>query len=289
MIDRQNELDEFVRMTLELVSYLDYRTEEEERYKYQYLSHINFYWIKRGDDTVGVVKTSLFYFYDLGLISLSDAEIRSIIELIELQMRQAFTGKVQGNIISDYLSITADLGWEEHYSRYRMVLDLSEMKNTLQLDYKHKNTCDYDILKLSSFFIDAYSGGIDERIGMLTKDSIGDSLVDIINDKFGPLRCELSVVAFNRWGKVVGVSMITISEGCPFLVIIGVKKNQQGKGLGRKLLSYNIDKCIEMGYKCMKLWVTKDNPAVYLYESMGFRIDIQISAIYKSRSEFTYT
>lgn len=287
MMDKKKEMSEFVHRTIQLVPYLDYRTEQEELHKYQFMSHVNMYWILKDNTRVGVVKTTIFYFYDMGLEDyLSEGECESIFLMLEDRMRNAFTGKIQGNIWSKYREVALQQGWVEDFSRFRMQLDFDNIQNLADYDdLRFKHPSDIEFNSLAPLFIDAYSGGIDEKIGMLTRDSIGDSLDDILHNKFGPLKNELSIVVYNRWGKLLGASLITISEGCPFLVIIGVKKNKQGKGLGRKMLSYNITQAQKEGYDCMKLWVTRKNSAVKLYSSMGFNKTTEVCAIYKSRVE----
>lgn len=279
-----SELDNFARKTIELISYLDYRTVEEEIFRLSSFSHISHFWIKRDDEIIGVVKISLFHFYDLGLIPhVGNGDIPDIMNAIELKMRKAFTGRIHANIQGTHMNQMIDLQWKEEYSRYRMGISLSDIKNLSRYsDIKISQFKDDYFEKLCSLFTSAYEGGIDEKIGMINKDTIADSMNDIIEGKYGELQRDLSVVAFSNWGKVIGASLITLSENCAFLVIIGVSSKHQRKGVGRKLVSYNVDRCIEKGMTCMKLWVTAKNPAVEFYKSMGFEILTKVSSMTKS-------
>lgn len=283
-IIESSELDNFARKTIELISYLDYRTVEEEIFRLSSFSHISHFWIKKDDEIIGVVKISLFHFYDLGLIpNIDNREIPDIMNVIELQMRNAFTGRIHANIQGSHMNQMIDLNWKEEYSRYRMGISLSEIKNLASYsDLKISEYRDDYFEKLCTLFTSAYEGGIDEKIGMINKDTIVDSMNDIIQGKYGELQRDLSVVAFSRWGNIIGASLITLSENCAFLVIIGVTSKHQRKGLGRKLVSYNVDRCNEKGMKCMKLWVTAKNPAVEFYQSMGFEILTKVSSMTKS-------
>jgi len=50
------------------------------------------------------------------------------------------------------------------------------------------------------------------------------------------------------------------------LVYIAVHENNRGQGLGKKILRYTLDHC----QGDMALHVEYDNPATYLYKSLGF-------------------
>ncbi|MCY3412564.1 MAG: GNAT family N-acetyltransferase [Candidatus Heimdallarchaeota archaeon] len=284
-VDRRSELHDFARYTLASIKYLDYKTLEEELLRIQLLHHIEFYWILCDGKRVGVVKFSLFYFYDFGLFEeIDDQNLEVIFMILEEKLRKAFTGRLQGNIESTYLPVSKNIGWKEEYSRYRMFLDFSKVKG--MSDYskiKYTTARNFDLHELHELFSSAYSGSIDEKIGLITRSTIDDSISDIKYGKYGDLLEDQSIIAYNRWGRIIGASLITFSENSAFLVIIGVRRNQQHKGLGRKLLTYNIEKSIEAGFTDMKLWVTMNNSAVRFYESMGFEVLNRVSSIYKPR------
>lgn len=281
-----SDIVDYAEFTIKSVSYLDYRTVEEEALRLHTISHINQYWVLNKAERIGVVKISLFNFFDLGLKENLDKElITEILILIESNMRKSFTGKVHGNIDEKYFNCAINLDWIEEYSRYRMELKFKEVKGLVSYEnLKYKNFNPEYITKLSNLFVDAYEGTKDENIGYIRKNTVSASMDDIIYGRYGELQPELSIIVFNKWGKkIIGASLITISEGCAFLVIIGVRKKDQEKGLGKAMLSYNIKRSIDAGYSCMKLWATVGIPAIELYKSIGFKIISKISSVEKKR------
>ncbi len=72
-------------------------------------------------------------------------------------------------------------------------------------------------------------------------------------------------------GEIIGAVVINktgMEEYIPenILVYIATHKAHRGKGLGEKLLQYAIDNC----KGDIALHVEKDNPAIFLYEKLGF-------------------
>ena len=55
------------------------------------------------------------------------------------------------------------------------------------------------------------------------------------------------------------------------LAVLAVKPSYQGEGIGRELLKFAINRILENGNDCVKLWcVVGNNKARRLYESLGF-------------------
>jgi len=61
-----------------------------------------------------------------------------------------------------------------------------------------------------------------------------------------------------------------IEEGIPALVI-AVHRNYRRRGVGQKLIEWLLDHAAEQGVAKMSLMVSKDNHALRLYETCGFR------------------
>lgn len=73
--------------------------------------------------------------------------------------------------------------------------------------------------------------------------------------------------------KLVGVVLTSeVSDGVAHTTQICVAPEEQGKGLGRKLMEVSIRALAEKRFKALSLTVTKENAgAVGLYERLGFR------------------
>lgn len=70
-------------------------------------------------------------------------------------------------------------------------------------------------------------------------------------------------------GKVVAVSILENNE----IDAVAVEIKEQGKGYGKAMISFSINKLIESNYKCINIWVVDGNPAKVLYEKLGFVIE----------------
>jgi len=79
------------------------------------------------------------------------------------------------------------------------------------------------------------------------------------------------VVQANEDGKIIGAVVINktgMEEYIPenILVYIAIHQDYRGKGLGKKLMK----SCLARVKGGVALHVEKDNPAIHLYEKMGF-------------------
>lgn len=70
--------------------------------------------------------------------------------------------------------------------------------------------------------------------------------------------------------KLVGLVLLMAFEGLPLITQIAVDPSYQGRGLGRMLLNHALSTCAE-SFDQIRLYCFKDNPALHLYENLGFR------------------
>lgn len=245
--------------------------------------HIDHCWIKRGNESIGVVKIFKSTFYSFGVSNdLEEEEISKILHLIESDIAAWRHRKIETTLISNYLQIALENGFKVEFSRMKMSLSLDQTKNLTNynsLDLKVFQTQYVD--PIIEMFVDAYNGGIDEKIGMFGKSVAHSAIHSVLNGKFGTFRSDLSAVIFNE-NKIIGGALTTIFEGHPFVVIIGVIRRNQKSGFGRKLLSWIINQTKLCKYNEIRLWVTvENNSALKLYESIGFKKMMQIYTLYK--------
>ena len=79
-------------------------------------------------------------------------------------------------------------------------------------------------------------------------------------------------------GKIVGAAWTRIIPAYGHIdnetpeLAISVLPEYRGEGTGTKILTYLFEQLREYGYKRTSLSVQKNNPAVRLYERMGYRI-----------------
>ncbi|QAA32242.1 GNAT family N-acetyltransferase [Clostridium manihotivorum] len=63
---------------------------------------------------------------------------------------------------------------------------------------------------------------------------------------------------------------------------VAVRIDMQGKGYGKKIVSYSVNKLLDRGFKNIGLWVVKGNPARFLYEKLGFKSERMHEFVTKS-------
>lgn len=69
--------------------------------------------------------------------------------------------------------------------------------------------------------------------------------------------------------KIVAISILDDNE----IDGVAVAIDKQGKGYGKKLVSYSVSKLLARGCQKVSLWVVEGNPAKFLYEKLGFKTD----------------
>ncbi|MDO8423828.1 MAG: GNAT family N-acetyltransferase [Parvibaculum sp.] len=61
-----------------------------------------------------------------------------------------------------------------------------------------------------------------------------------------------------------------VPNDCRYIIVVSVPEAGRGKGAGRALMIYEIDRARAAGYRTLHLDVMSDNPAVGLYTALGF-------------------
>jgi ribosomal protein S18 acetylase RimI-like enzyme len=95
-------------------------------------------------------------------------------------------------------------------------------------------------------------------------------LLAILAGRYGPLHQPATQCAF-RGQALVGVNLV-ISQGeeLASIIEISVEPTHQGQGLGRALMVAALQVLRRDRYERTELAVTDGNPAIHLYESLGF-------------------
>ncbi len=247
--------------------------------------HIDHCWIIRNNQRIGIVKIIRNNYYNLGIPpELSNEEINQIFEVIENDIAAFHNYSLEGTLHSKYVSKALSRNYQIAFSRKKMELDLDQVSNTLDYQdliikpYHEKIQQD-----LAEVFIDAYSGSVDEKVGMFDRSIAHSAVRSIMNGEFGEFIPELSGLLYNEdKGILIGGILMTALENCPFVVIIGIHRSFQQTTMGRRLMCWSIDKAIEYKYNKMRLWVTVENKvASDLYKSLGFKEVLSISSVTK--------
>ncbi len=282
-VKTQNDLTIFVKMSLFLVNEIDKNGLEHELNVLNKNLEIHNYFILNSQTKVGVVKIFQGNFFHLGLDnSISKEDHLAIISEIENNILNWRVNKIEATIDKSFSHALNKLGYQTHFIRKKMYLNLSNIKNISEKeDIFYRIYSDEILENIADMAIDAYRGTIDEEVGIFSGFTSISSISSIINNEYGLFNKELSpILTAQNSDYVEAATLTTINEKNPFIVLIGVRKSEQSKGLGRKLLSYVIKKSINLGYGSISLWVTEKNDnALRLYNSVGF---IEITSVHTS-------
>ena len=82
------------------------------------------------------------------------------------------------------------------------------------------------------------------------------------------------IIAADKNESIIGfVTLNKKSESVVDIGLVAVSEEHRGKGIGKKLLHYSINKSIELGFKEIQVITQFNNTqAMKLYESVGFKI-----------------
>lgn len=87
-----------------------------------------------------------------------------------------------------------------------------------------------------------------------------------------------NILVLREYNKIVAVIILDDNE----IDGVAVAIDKQGKGYGKKLVSYSINKLLDRGCQKVRLWVVEGNPAKYLYEKIGFTTERMHEFVIKS-------
>lgn len=279
------EIIEFAKYTLKYVAEVDSRSFDKEVKMIQDYYNINNYWIMADDQRIGVVKIFRNNYYSLGFEEKPiHKNLSLILAEIENQINIWNGSTIDATVNEKYINNLGAMGYEIQYSRNKMVLNLQDAKNLEKFKDITVEAFKNDSLKLlGEVFSDAFKDTFDEKTGFFNSQIAYSSLQSIFHGTYGEFKPELSAIVWDKTKKTVkGAALITISEDSPFIVIIGIRTEFQHSGLGRKLMSYLINKSLQQDYQKMRLWVTTQNTvARKLYESLGFNDVVRVYTLSK--------
>lgn len=121
-------------------------------------------------------------------------------------------------------------------------------------------------------------GRLQERAYRGTVDDEGESLEQFVLEtratlegKYGPFVSKASFWVEHQ-GQPIAATIITIWKSRPLLAFSVTDPSHQRKGHAQKLIRLSMQALARLGYEEIELGVTEGNPAMRLYEKLGFRI-----------------
>ncbi|MCD6485279.1 MAG: GNAT family N-acetyltransferase [Candidatus Odinarchaeota archaeon] len=227
---------------------------------------------ERGELIGGFRATSVITYFFLNKRNSQDSKI--IPEVLK-KVRKGGKNKIRVFTKQRFIDLFLENGFKVRYQRYPMILKpLPEFKEIkVPQGYTIKPFSAEQLSQVAEVLVDGYAETIDERIfGKSSKEETVESIKNIINgeEKDFPFLKETTFLAYSL-EEIVGVIFVTLYQDIPLVYTMAVKKQHQGKGLGKALLQYSINSLSER-YDRFVLYVTRGNTrAENLYKSIGFR------------------
>ncbi len=280
-----DEINKFIRLTAKWVQESEKRRLNDAINRIQKNSYfIDHCWIKRGEEIVGVVKIKENTFYGLGLSpKLSEDEIIQILETIIDDVALWRPKQINASVNEKYYKYLKAMGFVKEFSREQMETKIRDVVGKrkiedyelIDLDWRYKK-------KFVEMFLDAYKGSIDEKIEMFTSSNANYIMRVIKSGEFGKVIEHLSPFVVHK-NNFIGGAICTYFEESLFVAIIGVRRDFQGMGIGRGLLTEITDRAIDYKeFEKISLWVTTENTmARKLYVSMGFKPRVKVISMKK--------
>ena len=126
---------------------------------------------------------------------------------------------------------------------------------------------------IAALILEAYRGTVDSDLypDMTSTDGLRDFFRESLADKREPFNPEASRLIETTGNGLAGQILCARgSDQLGWVLEITVRPEYQRRGLGRSLLIHALNTFAAQGLTGAKLWVTLDNPARQLYESVGF-------------------
>lgn len=130
---------------------------------------------------------------------------------------------------------------------------------------------------IAALILEAYRGTVDHDLypDMTSADGMREFFQETLANKQEPFDPDASRLLETTDGAADGLAgQILCARGSDqlgWILEITVRPGYQRRGLGRTLLIHALNNFAAQGLKGAKLWVTLDNPARQLYESLGFQ------------------
>lgn len=183
-------------------------------------------------------------------------------------------------IVEEHVTTYKQRGCQVHEVNYWMVRPTQSIRAMLSGGYlsravSNKDTNDIACLIMKSYKAnpaykrvgtkEEYINHVKEFIEKYQKNKVMDECSQVIVDK--------------NTNNIVGVCLHMEFEDYPLIMSLAVDPEHQHKGIGRFLLTHSISKSSKE-YPATRLAVIKDNPAIKLYEDLGFIKNKSITDMY---------
>ena len=242
--------------------------------------------IKLNESVVGVARITYSSIFSFGVTpDLDDFAIKKIFNYLLNDIFYLKPPEVRATLSTRFRKIFEEVGFKYQFGREKMILHLADplgLKHISEIETEKLDWKAFDAI--TDMFVDAYRNTVDETIGMFNEDIAFSAIQQVKEGEYGKIIRDLSIFIRSE-GKLIGGVITSENENQLFIVIIGVKREYQGRGIGRILLTRVIEEGKKMGYSNLSLWVTTENiQARSLYQSMNFKV---VSRVISGKLRFT--
>ena len=153
--------------------------------------------------------------------------------------------------------------------------DAESLDEKLPVEFMTGDLSDFNIEEFLDAEYEAYMDTPDFLLfhGMDRK-SGKEFIRKIFTGMYGEIIARASILIRHK-DQLAGACIITdgfpsSGKKTPFVADIFVKKEYRGNGLATGMISRSIHTLTEMNYSELSLWATRGNPAINIYENLGF-------------------
>jgi N-acetylglutamate synthase-like GNAT family acetyltransferase len=184
------------------------------------------------------------------------------------------------DIIEEHVPAYEQQGCQVREVNYWMIRPTQSMKAMLPEGYRSKSVSREDINDIACLIMKSYKANpAYKQIG--TKEDYMNHVEEFIekyqNNKIMD-ECSRVIVDKNT-NNIVGVCLHMEFEDYPLIMSLAVDPEHQHRRLGRFLLTHSIN-ISSKEYPAARLAVLKDNPAIKLYEDLGFIRNRSVADMY---------
>lgn len=183
-------------------------------------------------------------------------------------------------IVEEHVPTYEQQGCQVHEVNYWMIRPTQSLKAMLPVGYSSKSVSSENINDIASLIMKSYKANPVYKQIAAKENYIQHVQEFIENHKNNKIMDECSrVIVEKRTNYIVGVCLHMEFEEYPLIMSLVVAPEHQHRGLGRFLLTHSIN-ISSKEYPVTRLAVLKDNPAIKLYENLGFMRKKSITDMY---------
>ncbi len=172
-------------------------------------------------------------------------------------------------ITTYHLSTFEQAGFVLQESRAWMIRPIEPQSESPTSNWQHKPISPMDAATIGKLLHAAFQGGVGEY-GRRDETAHVASTNSFLEQHDPATACgQASAWAVTTAGEPVGICLVELHKGLPTIRFVAVLPSQQGQGVATWLLQRALTK-LAPHHKWVKLAVTVGNPAMTLYERLGF-------------------